>query len=309
MAIQEGKIRYSIFDPTGNITALVETEVDIPQQPSVAASIMKCHPEVEQVGFVEFYKETVPATEAKLGGKLRMAGGEFCGNAAMSAAALYLIRNKISEMTVSLNVSGASAPVPASLSETAEGTFSAGVLMPPASGIKNGSFSFGGMTGTLPVVMMEGISHIIIEKDSVFFSLLDDRSAAELAVREWCAQLGTDGLGLMFLDHKFDAGPLEYDLTPLVYVPGSSTVFWENSCASGSAAAGIFIAGKTAAVRDISVSTTKLSSSESKIPEAGTTRLPLIAFTEPGGRLCVKSDAAAGKTWLFGNVRLVNTYY
>ena len=45
-------MKYSIFDPTGNITALVEDAVEDSLQPSAAAEIMKKHPEVEQVGFV-----------------------------------------------------------------------------------------------------------------------------------------------------------------------------------------------------------------------------------------------------------------
>ena len=73
-------MRYRIFDPTGNITALVEEAVDVSRQPSVAADIMQKHSNVEQVGFVSLDGD-LPA--------LRMAGGEFCGNASMSAAALY----------------------------------------------------------------------------------------------------------------------------------------------------------------------------------------------------------------------------
>ena len=72
-------MRYSVFDPTGNITALVRDPVAPLQQPVIAAGIMRKHPEVEQVGFVSF-DGALPA--------LRMAGGEFCGNASMSAAAL-----------------------------------------------------------------------------------------------------------------------------------------------------------------------------------------------------------------------------
>ena len=70
-------LKYSIWDPTGNITALVETQTSIDRQPEVAARIMDLHPEVEQVGFVS--KVLRPY--------LRMAGGEFCGNASMCAAA------------------------------------------------------------------------------------------------------------------------------------------------------------------------------------------------------------------------------
>ena len=76
---------YAILDPTGNITALVETPVDPARQPETAAALMARHPQVEQVGFLS------PPAEGAVRGTLRMAGGEFCGNATMSAAALAFL--------------------------------------------------------------------------------------------------------------------------------------------------------------------------------------------------------------------------
>ena len=34
-------------------------------------------------------------------------------------------------------------------------------------------------------------------------------------------------------------------MTPLVYVPAAGTLFWENSCASGTTACGAYVAAKT----------------------------------------------------------------
>ena len=45
------EICYSILDPTGNITALVESPVERTRYQAAAAAIMHLHPEVEQVGF------------------------------------------------------------------------------------------------------------------------------------------------------------------------------------------------------------------------------------------------------------------
>jgi diaminopimelate epimerase len=80
------EIKYCIFDPTGNITALVETGVEEARQPEVASLIMSRHPDVEQIGFVCFSEQNGDADVS-----LRMAGGEFCGNATMSAAALFAL--------------------------------------------------------------------------------------------------------------------------------------------------------------------------------------------------------------------------
>ena len=262
-------LKYTILDPTGNITALVECPVDLSRQPYAASLIMQKHTEVEQVGFVQFCTGNTDVS-------LRMAGGEFCGNASMCAAALYHIRTKDSKEKVLLRVSGAGHPVEVTLSPEEAGRFEAEILMPPALSIDHPELTFGALSGKAAVVKMEGISHIIIPMDSPFFCLLSEREMAEKAVRSWCDQLACDGLGLMFLDEQ------ERLLTPLVYIPGSSTVFWENSCASGTTAAGIYL--------------------------AETNNRPVdIRFLEPGGTLNVSSDPSSRRTHLRGSVSLVET--
>ena len=269
---------YSILDPTGNVTALVESAVEVSRHPAVATAIMRSHPEVEQVGFV-----CLPESQdgdGHLQGALRMAGGEFCGNATMCAAVLCALHAGAGEcetqMAVSMSVSGAKAPVEVLLRRETDGSFSAGVHMPEALGIGPVELVFGELRGHLPLVRMEGISHLVIEADSPFFRLRELPDAAEQAVRQWCHELSADGLGLMFLE---DSVPLAC-MTPLVFVPGADTVFWESSCASGSSAVGMCLAERNGAPVDLSLA-------------------------EPGGKLHVKSDPARAETWLFGSVRLL----
>ena len=321
------QLRYCILDPTGNITALVESSVGEKDQPAVAALIMQQHPSVEQVGFVQYHGE-YPVC-------LRMAGGEFCGNASMSAAALFLFRHspysgaavssspevsgsavsalKTSALTVSvpeasapivpnpvvsgtkaftlgssgsecqsvlLRVSGTPDPVNVCLKRLSEDRFEGCVTMPPALNIEKHPFTFQALSGMLPLVLMEGISHLIIEPDSVFFSLKDKRPEAEAAIRTWCHALGAKGLGLMFLDRRRSVPAL----IPLVYIPGGDTVFWENSCASGTSAAGMYLAQKTG--------------------------FPLsLSLQEPGGILRVESDPVPdGETCLYGQVQLISLH-
>ena len=273
-------LRYSIIDPTGNITALVEDEVAVADQPRVASRIMALHPQVEQVGFVRFDPAVVSG--APVDGELRMAGGEFCGNATMSAAALLLLRKgqpgpmDDDFVTVQLAVSGAARPVEVRLYQTEKQSFDASILMPDALSVCNRALAFDGVSGQFPVVYMEGISHVIVQPDSAFFWLRDDAPAAERAVRAWCADLGADGLGLMFVEK----GTSERHLTPLVYVPAADTVFWENSCASGSAATAMCLAATEGAPCH-------------------------VALHEPGGTLRVSCDPAGEGTRLYGGARLV----
>lgn len=289
-------MRYSILDPTGNITALVESAVPVSDQPTRAATLMRQHPEVEQVGFVSFdvtdgavpSEAFVPEGAAPLAAAqlpaLRMAGGEFCGNATMCAAALYALRAGVPSgpqrpALVRIQVSGAEEPVEVELRQRREDAFDARVHMPQAEEIVDVALTFAGMTGRVPLVRMEGISHLIIECGSTFYELCEVPVAAERAACAWCEELGVDGLGLMFLAE----GESGWSLTPLVYVPGSGTVFWEHSCASGSASAGMYRAAQEGT------------------PVA-------LTLHEPGGDLQVESDPLRGETWLSGSVRLCASY-
>lgn len=274
------EIKYCIFDPTGNITALVESGVEEARQPEVASLIMDRHPEVEQVGFVCFSEQNGDADVS-----LRMAGGEFCGNATMSAAALYALRNAQSgpgggelRPAVRVKVSGAPEPLDVKLERKEGDSFFCGVKMPPAVSIDSIGFSMEGAEGEtltgLPLVRMGGIDHIVIDDDSFFFRLKENKKLAETFIKKWCSLLESDCLGIMFLED----GVSERMLTPLVYVPGADTIFWENSCASGSAAVGMYLASEYNAPVDISLS-------------------------EPAGILRVKSEPAGGETWLFGTAK------
>jgi diaminopimelate epimerase len=88
----------------------------------------------------------------------------------------------------------------------------------------------------------------------------------------------SDGPGLMFVQ----VSASEMILTPLVYVPGSGTVFWEGSCASGSSAAALLLSARRGAPVD-------------------------VAFHEPAGTLRVASDAETGEMRLFGHVALLDS--
>ena len=301
-------IIFSILDPTGNITALVESEVSIDRQPSVAAGIMDLYEDVEQVGFVGFSRDDVHMgcdsntgmadNNCHIDCQLRMAGGEFCGNAAMSAAVLYHIRNMSAEdgrssrndqisskktdvpVSVVLRVSGSSVPIEVKLFRDSCIEYRTAIHMPPALSITEKIFVFKLQDGTsigapLPIVELEGISHIIVEDRSPLFFISERGDYAERAIRQWQAELGADGLGLMFLSSL----PTGIGMKPLVYIPRGDTIFWERSCASGTCAVGIHRAWKEA-------------------------RSVELTLQEPGGSLSVKSDHLTGETWLMGRVRL-----
>ena len=252
-------IHYYLLDPTKNITALADTPTAPEDRPAAAARIMQEEPSCEQVGFVDFSGETP---------RLEMAGGEFCGNAAMSAAALYCANNGITAgetRRVTLAVSGAAKPVEVVVTAK-DGAFACTVRMPAPERIAEETLSLGGRKMTLPVVCCPGIAHIMVTEDEL------TPAEAQAAVKGWCATLGVQALGVMLLDEN------ALSLRPLVYVPAADTLCWESSCASGTCAVGAYLARRSG--REVT-----------------------LTFSEPGGTLRVQTGPQ-GEPLLSGGVTI-----
>jgi diaminopimelate epimerase len=261
------EINYILADPTGNMTLLVEGDVPPHRRADVASRLMEAEPTAEQAGFLS------PGDE-KSHIRLDMAGGEFCGNATMSAAAVYAAccgLNCGESCTVSVSVSGAAEPVSVEIRALDEG-FAGVVDMPAPLSVSECALPLEGGEITLPVVRFPGISHVIVPDGM-------DEELAQRAVKDWCAYLKADGLGLMLLDEA--AGRLR----PLVYVPAVDTLFWESSCASGTTAVGAWLSTRC----------------------GGKIELKL---TQPGGELSISADVTGEKPHLRlgGQLRLGNIH-
>ena len=76
---------YEILNPSGNITALVTKDVPREKYKEISNEIMKNNPNIEQVGFLKKYSNSIF--------RLEMAGLEFCGNASR-AFACFLVKEK-----------------------------------------------------------------------------------------------------------------------------------------------------------------------------------------------------------------------
>ena len=254
---------YYLLDPTGNITILADMP-DNPEDrlrlPDIARGLMELEPDAEQTGFIGGGDDLCEIS-------LSMAGGEFCGNATMSAAAVYCMdMPEGEERTLSVRVSGSKRPVGVKIKKKDASSFEGTVRMPDAVSVTEERLEYEDRIYSYPVVGFEGISHIICTEPV-------EREFAEKAIRKWCSDLGADALGIMQIDES--AG----SLLPLVFVRAADTLFWESSCASGTTAAGVFFARKYGRTVDMS-------------------------FAEPAGNLAVRADTD-GSAFLTGSVRII----
>ena len=228
------KLRFAKMNPTENMTALVLSPVARQDQPAVAAKLMAensvC---VEQVGFLE--NTTLPGAVARL----QMMGGEFCGNATMSLAALRAYEEGLAdggERIYPLEISGAAKVLDCRIVRRGEG-FVGSVGMPLPERISEEELEPGLF---LPVVRFPGIAHVIVKEDKM------DPAAAKAVIPRWCRQLKTDALGILLTNRDVNR------IRPLVYVRQTDSSVWERGCGSGTAALGAYLADE--AQKDVQVS-------------------------------------------------------
>ena len=219
---------YYYADPTGNITILAPHPANRAALKPKAAKLMALEPSAEQVGFLS-------AGDSDCDISLQMAGGEFCGNAAMSAAAVFAEENRLKDAIIRVRVSGTPNPVPVRIRTLSSSFFSGTVSMPQPLSMEETVISCGNAFLPVTAVRLPGITHLVCEHPV-------DRLSAEASIASWCEQFQADAVGLILLDAEKDT------LTPLVFVRGSGTLFWESSCASGTAAAGAVLCRKNGPV-------------------------------------------------------------
>lgn len=216
-------IKYLVANPTGNITALVLSEVPKSDYIKVASEIMSENKEIEQVGYVKVSNADVRQGLPSV--RLDMAAGEFCGNATLSAAsyAAYLAGIQSGDSTiVKVSASGANKVLDVRIvSGEKPGSFTGTVEMPAPVSINE----YKGM----PLVNFDGISHLIA--DTSAFS----RKDALDNIRIIASDLKVPALGILLYDKA------QCRIDPLVFVPELDSLVWEHCCASGSCALAAYL--------------------------------------------------------------------
>ena len=260
-------IQYLIADPSGNITIMVLSAVDQKDYQSIAKALLAKHEEAEQVAFI------VPTAEGETP-TLNMSGMEFCGNASRAFAYYEVLKKGDAASVVesdtptdlAVKISGCDTPLsatvhpksgmvdiemPAPLGAETVTDLPLAAPSAPAQDRANPSAS---VAGTL--VRLPGITHLVLRDVPATKENFD-------LLKDWYYgydPAGAPAFGVMFLSAESadidaaastdaDAAVTRLAMTPVVYVRDVDTVYFEGSCASGSAACAYALADDTGAKR------------------------------------------------------------
>ncbi len=207
------KIKYLIYKPAGNDTALVYgTQYNETMKKRINDAIMKRHTNVEQVGFINDNGKK----------ELQMAGGEFCGNATRSAAYNYL-NGKQGKIQICVNSKD---KIIAGVDKDKKAWCE--IPLPEKSNIiteiEKGIF----------IVDLKGITIVVIQ---------DFQAQKYLCNKDKLKQVGrkliddynlvdNSAVGVMFCENKKE----KIKINPIVWVKSIDTLFYETACGSGSMA-------------------------------------------------------------------------
>ena len=196
-------VDYIIYNPNGNITAIVlDDKYSKQEKKKINDEIMKKEKEVEQVGFIS-------NTEFKL----TMAGDEFCGNATRCAISYY---SKNKKEDIKIKVSGTTRILNGGIEEDNNVWTEIPVEQ-----------EFDKVDDKTYIVRMDGIKHILVKNEeprkeqaiNLINKYKDDNKA----------------IGCIFINEKEEGIKID----PFIWVKDIDILFYENSCGSGTACAGM----------------------------------------------------------------------
>lgn len=174
------KVEYCIFNPGGNLTALVfDNWYNAVQKKAINDAILKKHKCVEQVGFISKNRK-----------ELEMAGGEFCGNATRCSVKYYL--NNVLNCECVIKVSGMKEKLLAGIDNENK----VWVDIP----VKSVKQTF---KEEYSIVEIEGITHIVVSNKQSQRYLMNKDKLKEYAreiINEF--RINDKAIGVMFTEMK-----------------------------------------------------------------------------------------------------------
>ncbi|UEX90040.1 histidine racemase CntK [Staphylococcus ratti] len=228
-------VHFSKFNPSGNMTVLVDSEHRRSDYVTIANQLMQTtHVCCEQVGFV-----IKPQTHTERY-TLHMSGNEFCGNATLSMLHYLKERDLVENTQLLLQVSGVMEPTPCVI----HGLGDYEATLPPHESHAWTTVRMGEDTLQALKICYASYCHYVIPITSYDDSRRED---VETFVRSetWANHFKT--IGILLYDEQ------QHQLYPLIYVPELGSLIWEQSCGSGTGSIGVFEALKSNGKADVRV--------------------------------------------------------
>ncbi|MBV6713348.1 diaminopimelate epimerase [Paenibacillus chitinolyticus] len=226
------EIDFVKCNPTQNMTILVRTNHLAEDYKPIAAKMMSYDSVyAEQVGFIE------KPGNYEADANLRMAGGEFCGNACMALAAFLASEKGMNPddfMEIVLEASGTEQLVTCQVQKVKE-EYVCRLAMPMPKKIDRKTIKFEGDDLDIVTVRYPDFLHIVIEVDHFNETV---RNRAEALAKLLGATSEAKVIGILLFKSHSD------ELAPLIYVPPLDSLIWERGCGSGTASLGAFLSWK-----------------------------------------------------------------
>ena len=215
-------IKYGLFKPAGNDTALVYgTDYDAREKKRINDIIMARHSTGNSSGFVV---EQVGFISCASSPELQMAGGEFCGNATRSAASVYL-KGKQGKIEMIVNSKD---HVNTGVDRDGKAWCEIPLYYGPDVITKKEDGIF--------LAKMHGMVTVVIQPSAAgkYLTNVDDEQLKAYGtsfIHKYHLE-ENEAVGVMFCENKGDA----IKINPIVWVNAIDTLFYETACGSGTTA-------------------------------------------------------------------------
>ena len=215
-------IEYEILNPSGNITALVIKDYPREKYQEIANKIMKNNSKIEQVGFLKKYSNSIF--------RLEMAGLEFCGNASRAFACFLVKKKYVLTNNFQISVTGYDNLIDCKVEikkDNYYSTININLMKKVDDLIQNLVLN----KKKVSIIYLPGISHLLLDQKIFKF---DEKNCLEEAknIISRLKLLQLPAVGVVWFDDN--------QINPVVYVKDIDSLFYENSCGSGSIAYGIY---------------------------------------------------------------------
>ena len=230
--LEQNLIKFYKVSPGGNTTILLDTTQVKPElRPAWSNIVMNpLHLGAEQVGFIDWPNE-LEAFDQSLP-RLDMMGGEFCGNACRSyAAVLALELGKPLPWRGKIATSGIETPVPCFVNAH-QGQLDSAINVPLLNQISIEPFEGGAL------VRLPGITHILLPgNEDHHLEMVEDLKKCALNWKRKLNLLNEPAVGCIWFDFNKQAA----NMLPLVWVRSTNSYCLETACGSGAIALALYL--------------------------------------------------------------------